>query len=72
MVRLHLCDPGRAFGPGDNDIEVYIDPKSDAHVGAFVLGEGSLKDWQERVANPSRKSSRLRVSIAAALSLLPF
>jgi uncharacterized protein (DUF927 family) len=60
--------PGRAFAPGDNDTEVHIDPKSDAHVGAFVLGEGSLNDWQERVAKPSRKSSRLRVSIAAALA----
>jgi uncharacterized protein (DUF927 family) len=60
--------PGRAFAPGDNDTEVHIDPKSDAHVGAFVLGEGSLRDWQERVAKPSRKSSRLRVSIAASLA----
>ena len=59
--------PGQAFAPGPNEIEIYIDPKSDAHVGAFVLGDGSLKDWQERVAKPSRKSSRLRLSIAAAL-----
>ena len=60
--------PGRAFEPGDNHAEVYIDPKSDAHVGAFAVGEGSLKDWQERVAKPSRKSSRLRLSIAAAFA----
>jgi Domain of unknown function (DUF927) len=60
--------PGQAFAPGDNHMEVYIDPKSDAHVGAFVLGEGSLDDWQNRVAKPSRTSSRLRVSIAAALA----
>lgn len=60
--------PGQAFGPADNEVEVYIDPESDAHVGAFVLGEGSLKDWQELVANPSSKSSRLRLSIAAALA----
>ena len=32
-----------------------------------MLGEGSLKDWQELVAKPSRQSSRLRLSIAAAL-----
>jgi uncharacterized protein (DUF927 family) len=60
--------PGQAFGPADNDVEVYIDPESDAHVGAFVLGEGSLTDWQKFVAKPSQKSSRLRLSIAAALA----
>jgi hypothetical protein len=60
--------PGQGFGPADNEVEVYIDPESDAHVGAFVLGEGSLKDWQELVAKPSRRSSRLRLSIAAALA----
>jgi hypothetical protein len=60
--------PGQAFGPADNKVEVHIDPESDAHVGAFVLGEGSLKDWQKLVAKPSRKSSRLRLSIAAALA----
>ena len=60
--------PGQAFAPGEDGTEVYIDPNSDAHVGAFIRGEGSLKDWQERVAKPSRKSSRLRLSIAAALA----
>jgi putative DNA primase/helicase len=60
--------PGQAFEPGGNHTEVHLDPKSDAHVGAFVAGEGSLKDWQDRVAKPSRKSSRLRLSIAAALA----
>ena len=60
--------PGQAFSPGEDGTEVYIDPNSDAHVGAFIRGEGSLKDWQERVAKPSRKSSRLRLSIAAALA----
>ena len=45
-----------------------LTPESDAHLGAFVLGEGSLKDWQKLVAKPSRKSSRLRLSIAAALA----
>jgi uncharacterized protein (DUF927 family) len=59
--------PGQVFASGNKKPEIYIDPKSDAHVGAFVLGEGSLKDWQELVAKPSRQSSRLRLSIAAAL-----
>ena len=59
--------PDKVFARGNKKPEIYIDPKSDAHVGAFVLGEGSLKDWQELVAKPSRQSSRLRLSIAAAL-----
>ena len=58
--------PGQVFASGNKKPEIYIDPKTDAHVGAFVLGEGSLKDWQELVAKPSRQSSRLRLSIAAA------
>jgi hypothetical protein len=60
--------PGQAFGPAVNEAEIYIDPESDAHIGAFVLGKGSLTDWQKLVAKPSRKSSRLRLSIAAALA----
>jgi hypothetical protein len=60
--------PGQVFGPADNEAEVYIDPESDAHVGAFVFGEGSLKEWKELVAKPGRKSSRLQLSIAAALA----
>ena len=59
--------PDQVFARGNKTPEIYIDPKSDAHVGAFVLGEGSLKDWQELVAKPSRQSSCLRLSIAAAL-----
>jgi hypothetical protein len=60
--------PGQVFASGNEKPEIHIDPNSDAHLGAFVLGEGSLKDWQERVAKPSRQSSRLRLSIAAALA----
>ena len=60
--------PGQVFAPGDDRTKVYIDPESDAHVGAFVIGDGSLKEWQELVAKPSRKSSRLRLSIAAAFA----
>ena len=60
--------PDKVFARGNKTPEIYIDPKSDAHVGAFVLGEGSLKDWQELVAKPSRQSTRLRLSIAAALA----
>ena len=61
--------PGQAFRASDSNLEVFINNRdSDAHVGAFVVGQGSLKDWQELVAKPSRKSSRLRLSIAAALA----
>ena len=59
--------PDKVFARGNNTPEIYIDPNTDAHVGAFILGEGSLKDWQELVAKPSRQSSCLRLSIAAAL-----
>jgi uncharacterized protein (DUF927 family) len=60
--------PGQAFEAGRANTEVYVDPKSDAHVGAFALGEGSLEDWQKRVAKPSRKSSRLQLAITAAFA----
>jgi uncharacterized protein (DUF927 family) len=61
--------PGRAFRTSDSKLEVFInDRDSDAHLGAFAVGQGSLKDWQELVAKPSRKSRRLRLSIAAALA----
>jgi len=60
--------PHRAFALGNERARIYINAGGDAHVGAFIRGEGSLRDWQERVAAPSRKSSRLRASIAAALA----
>jgi uncharacterized protein (DUF927 family) len=60
--------PKKVFARGNKTPEIYIDPDSDAHVGAFALGVGSLKGWQELVAKPSRQSSRLRLSIAAALA----
>jgi uncharacterized protein (DUF927 family) len=60
--------PGQVFASGNDKTEVYIDPDSDAHVGAFVLGDGSLTEWRELVAKPSRKSTRLRLSIAAAFA----
>ena len=65
-----LVRPGQVFARGTNKPEIYIDPKNDAHLGAFILGEGSLKGWQELVAKPSRQSSCLRLSIAAALGAL--
>jgi hypothetical protein len=60
--------PGKVFGPPGSGTEYRIDPDSDAHIGAFVCGKGSLEGWQETVAKPARKSSCLRVAIAAAFA----
>jgi uncharacterized protein (DUF927 family) len=49
-------------------LKLYIDPATSAHVGSFELGKGTLKDWKRTVAAPSRKSSVLRLSIAAGLA----
>jgi uncharacterized protein (DUF927 family) len=66
-----IVRPGQVFAPrGSDNIEIYIDPKNDAHLAPFILGEGSLKGWQKHVAKPSRRSSCLRLSIAAALGAL--
>jgi Domain of unknown function (DUF927) len=60
--------PGKVFGPHGSGTEYRIDPDSDAHIGAFVCGKGTLEGWQETVAKPARKSSCLRVAIAAAFA----
>ena len=60
--------PGKVFSPPGSGTDYRIDPDSHAHVGAFVCGKGSLEGWQETVAKPARKSSCLRVAIAAAFA----
>ena len=60
--------PERFFSSDANAIPVLIDPQSKAHVGAFISGEGSLHGWQTSVGKLARKSSPLRVSIAATLA----
>jgi hypothetical protein len=60
--------PGKVYGPPGSGTDYRIDPNSDAHIGAFVCGRGSLEGWQETVAKPARKSSCLRVAIAAAFA----
>jgi uncharacterized protein DUF927 len=60
--------PHQVFAPSGSTIEMTIDPNTSAHLGAYVVGEGSLQDWKERIAEPSKKSSRLRLVIAAALA----
>ena len=60
--------PGKVFSPPGCKTDYRIDPDSDAHIGAFVCGKGSLEGWQKTVAKPARKSSCLRVAIAAAFA----
>ncbi len=61
--------PGELFAKGgSSSIEVRIDPNTDAHVGAFAVGEGSLRGWKDGVARPSQRSSRLRLAIAAGFA----
>jgi hypothetical protein len=63
-----LLRPGQVFAPNGIDGEIIIDPNTHAHIGAYLLSEGSLEGWQELVAKPSRKSTRLRLAIAAAFA----
>ena len=60
--------PGRFFSPDVSATPVLIDPRSKAHVGAFISGEGSLRGWKKSVGKLARKSTPLRVSIAATLA----
>ncbi len=40
-----LVIPGQVFAHSDEETEIYFDPETDAHLGAFVVGKGSLEDW---------------------------
>jgi hypothetical protein len=57
--------PDEVFSANDKKIDIRIDPESDGHIGVFALGDGSLTGWQETVGIPARKSSCMRVAIAA-------
>jgi uncharacterized protein (DUF927 family) len=59
--------PGQVFASGNKKLEIYIDPETDAHVGAFVLSEGSLKDWQEPDV-PVRNSGSSLAQLSRTLS----
>jgi uncharacterized protein (DUF927 family) len=63
-----LVLPGKVFSPPGRKTDYRIDPASHAHVGAFKCGKGSLKSWQQTVATVAKKSSCLRVAIAAAFA----
>jgi len=41
-----LVFPDEAFTRSGSKIDVRIDPETDAHIGAFLVGKGSLKGWQ--------------------------
>jgi hypothetical protein len=60
--------PGTYFCHDKTAVPVKIDPNSIEHVGLFTTGDGCLRDWQQYVAKPARKSSPLSVSISAALA----
>jgi uncharacterized protein (DUF927 family) len=59
--------PAEVFSPLGRGTDFRIDQGSDAHIGAFLC-KGSLKGWQQTVAKPARKSSCLRVAVAAAFA----
>jgi hypothetical protein len=61
--------PGKYFCHDKTAVPVKIDPNSIEHVGLFTNGDGSLRDWQQCVARPARKSSPLCVSISAAFAV---
>ena len=60
--------PGRFFSSAASATPVLIDPRSNAHLGAFISGEGSLRGWKKSIGKLACKSSPLRVSIAATLA----
>jgi Domain of unknown function (DUF927) len=51
--------PGKFFCPDQTADAVKIDPNSIEHVGLFTTGDGSLPDWQQRVAKPARMAAPL-------------
>jgi hypothetical protein len=60
--------PDEVISKTEKKLEVFLDPNTDAQLGAYLVGAGSLKLWKEKVAKPCQKSSRLRLSVAAALA----
>jgi hypothetical protein len=60
--------PDEVFSPPAHRTDFRIDLDAVGHLGAFRRGTGSLKGWRQTVARPARKSSCLRVAIAAAFA----
>jgi hypothetical protein len=57
----------RQYGKGSRFV---LDPNAGANVARMTLGQGTLEDWQATVGKTARKSSRLRLMIAAAFAAL--
>jgi len=60
--------PDEVISKTEKTLEVFLDPNTDAQLGAYLVGAGSLKLWKEKVARPCQTSSRLRLCVAAALA----
>lgn len=60
--------PDEVISKTEKTLEVFLDPNTDAQLGAYLVGDGSLELWKEKVAKLCKKSSRLRLSVAAALA----
>jgi hypothetical protein len=61
--------PDREYGPKSSSKRSYlIDQQTGANLAPLILGPGSLKAWKKTVGKVARKSSLLRLSIAAAFA----
>jgi hypothetical protein len=60
-----IVTPLRCYG---GTKRIIIDPNSGAHLAAYAKGSGSLNGWRKTVGRTARKSTGLRLAIAAALA----
>lgn len=60
-----MVTPLRRYG---GTKRIVIDPESGAHLVSYTKGPGSLKKWRKSVGTLAKKSTGLRLSIAAALA----
>jgi hypothetical protein len=60
-----IVTPLRQYG---GTKRILIDPDTGAHLATYTKGPGSLKGWRKTVGRLARKSTGLRLSIAAALA----
>jgi hypothetical protein len=60
-----IVTPLRRYG---GTKRILIDPNTGAHLASYTEGVGSLRGWQKTVGRLARRSTRLRLSIAAAFA----
>lgn len=60
-----IVTPLRRYG---GTKRIFIDPDTGAHLASYTKGPGSLEGWQETVGRLAKRSTRLRLSIAAAFA----